>query len=95
MVRLSQTPITNLHLLNQRADVERLRSRVRDWEAVLETGRKVAALFPRTLQVALDIAFLPGLRRHYVLEVNAFGDQLHGVTHRGLTPYEWEIACST
>jgi hypothetical protein len=32
------------------------------------------------------------LRRHYVLEVNAFGDLLRGVEADGLDPYAFEIA---
>ena len=93
VVRLSKTPITNLHLLNERASIDRLP--IRDWEPIHDTCRRVAALFPKTLHLALDVALTPDFKRHYVLEVNAFGDQLHGVTYRGLSTYAWEIACST
>jgi len=38
------------------------------------------------------VAVLPGFARHVVLEANAFGDLLHGVTHRGETTYEAEAS---
>ena len=41
--------------------------------------------------VGVDAAILVGDRRHAVLEVNAFGDHVKGVTYRGFTPQEWQI----
>ncbi len=35
--------------------------------------------------------FTPGFRRHYLLEVNAFGDLLPGIVHRGCDTYQAEI----
>ena len=34
---------------------------------------------------------LPGWQQHAVLEINAFGDLLPGITHRGLDTYESEL----
>jgi hypothetical protein len=92
--RLSRGPITNLHLLNRRADATLLRERMPApaWEALMDSCRLVAGLFPRTLHVGVDVCVQPGWRRHTVLEVNAFGDLLHGVTHDGLTTHEAELA---
>jgi hypothetical protein len=93
VVRLANGPITNLHLLNRRADVGLLRSRVSEstWNEICDTCERVGALFPRSLHVALDIAVTPDLRKHFVLEVNAFGDLLKGVTHVGRTTHQLEV----
>jgi hypothetical protein len=92
--RLSRHPLTNLHLLNERGDPDRLRAEVPEecWEAALATCRRAAALFPRCHHVGLDLLFTPGFRRHAVLEANAFGDLLPGVLWNGLDTYEAELA---
>lgn len=81
VVRLSHTPMTNLHLRNRRGDLDRLRTRMGGtaWEALLETCRQTARAFPECHYLGVDVAVLPGYRRHAVLEVNAFGDLLPGV----------------
>lgn len=85
VTRIARSPITNLHLgaVRQPAD-----ARTRD--AVDDVARRVAACFPASLHVGVDIALTPRLTP-YVLEVNAFGDQLEGITHRGQTTYERQI----
>ena len=93
VLRMSKSPITNLHLLNQRADTTQLQQQMSTsaWQAVLATCEQVAALFPRSLYIALDIAVAVNFNKHVVLEVNAFGDLLKAVLYRGLTPQEAEI----
>jgi hypothetical protein len=93
VVRLARGPITNLHLQGTRADSTLLRERMpaTAWEELLDTCRRTGALFPRSLQVALDLAVCPGFRRHRVLEVNAFGDLLKGITYAGRTTYQAEV----
>lgn len=97
VVRLARNPITNLHLLNQRLDIATIRPRIADapWLAMLATCRRVAALFPRSLHLGLDIAFDPNLLDHRVLEVNAFGDHINGLLHAGRTTHETEIDAVT
>lgn len=94
VVRLSKHTMTNLHLLNDRAPADELRRRMADeaWVSMLETCRRVARLFPRSLQLGLDVAVLPGMRSHRVLEVNAFGDLLKGVSHDDLNTYQAQLA---
>jgi hypothetical protein len=94
VLRVSQGPLTNLHLLNRRADPALLRDRMQPdaWEALLETCRRVAARFPRTLHTGIDMAVRAGFRDHAVLEVNAFGDLLHGVTRDGRDTYALELS---
>jgi glutathione synthase/RimK-type ligase-like ATP-grasp enzyme len=60
--------------------------------ALDETCRAVARAMPGALQLGIDIAVATGLVRHYVLEVNAFGDLLKGVTTReGLDTYDVQL----
>lgn len=93
VLRLSRSPITNLHLLNERADPALLREQMSadDWDAAMETCRRVARCFPQMLYLGIDLAVHADLRGHTVLEVNAFGDLLHGVTDRGQTTYEAQL----
>jgi glutathione synthase/RimK-type ligase-like ATP-grasp enzyme len=93
VLRMSKSPITNLHLLNQRADTLLLQQQMSAsaWQAMLTTCEQVAALFPQSLYIALDIAVAVNFNKHVVLEVNAFGDLLKAVLYRGLTPQEAEI----
>lgn len=81
VVRLSRSPITNLHLKNRRGCVATLRARMGEpaWHDLLATCRRVGAAFPGCHYVGVDLAVLPGYLRHAVLEANAFGDQLPGV----------------
>lgn len=93
VLRKSLSPITNLHLANQRATVDELTAQLDPavWQAVLQTGWRVAALFPQSLHLGVDVAVDVSLQRHVVLEVNAFGDFLKGVTLAGLNPYQWQL----
>ena len=92
--RLSSSPMTNLHLKNRRGDVAALRSRMAPgaWESALETCRRAVACFPGCHYAGVDLLIAPGYRRHAVLEVNAFGDLLPGITCRGQDTYTAEVA---
>ncbi|WP_299410684.1 STM4014 family protein [Acaryochloris sp. IP29b_bin.148] len=93
VVRLSHSPMTNLHLLNQRSSPEQLIARVGTavWDQVLAYCEQVAQLFPHSLHLGVDVAVLSDHRRIKVLEANAFGDLLPQVTWRGLDTYTTEI----
>jgi hypothetical protein len=92
--RLSPTPMTNLHLLNRRGDAGALKARMEPdaWDAALETCRRAVAAFPGCHYAGVDLLIAPGYRRHAVLEVNAFGDLLPGVTDGGRDTYVAEVA---
>jgi hypothetical protein len=94
VVRLSGSPVTNLHLLNDRGDAEELRPHVppERWAAALADGRRAAGAFPGCLHVGVDLLFAPGFRRHAVVEANAFGDLLPGAVWNGLDSYETQLA---
>jgi hypothetical protein len=96
VVRIARGPMTNLHLGNRRGNFEALMATIdkNAREAAWETCRRVAMAFPRSLYLGIDLMFTPKLKRHYVLEVNAFGDLLPGVIHRGEDTYSAELqAC--
>jgi hypothetical protein len=93
VLRKSQTPITNLHLLNERANIEELTHALPDdtWPQVLNTARKLAGLFPKSFHFAPDIAVHQDLQSHSVLEINAFGDFIQNIQHQGMNSYSWEL----
>ncbi|MFG3708967.1 STM4014 family protein [Micromonospora sp. NPDC047670] len=97
VVRAARGPLTNLHLGNARGDLGALRAAAGPaaWAAAMETCERVAACFPRTLQVGIDLMFLVGWRRHAVAEVNAFGDLLPGVLAGGRDTYAEQVRALT
>ncbi|MBX9582140.1 MAG: STM4014 family protein [Gemmataceae bacterium] len=92
--RLSATPLTNLHLLNERADAATVRAAVPAdrWAEALADCERAAAAFPGCHHLGVDLAFTPGFRRRVVFEANAFGDLLPGVSCDGLDSYETQLA---
>lgn len=93
VLRKSHTPITNLHLLNERATIEQLIDTLPDnsWQRVLNTAKRLAALFPRSFHFAPDIAVHQNRIDHSVLEINAFGDFIQTIQHQGMNSYAWEL----
>ncbi len=94
VVRTSRSPMTNLHLGNARGEVAAVRAAAGDraWAAAMQTCERVAACFPRTLHVGVDLMFRTGWRDHAVAEANAFGDLLPGVLADGLDTYGAQVA---
>jgi hypothetical protein len=95
VVRLSRSPLTNLHLGNTRADLALLLERmsVGAWETARATCVRAARMVPRSLQVGVDLLIGPDFQRHAILEMNAFGDLLHGIQDRGMDTYTAEVLC--
>lgn len=93
VVRTSRSPLTNLHLGNRRGDAGLFLERVgvERWQQAREACERVAACFPRSLHVGVDLLFTPGFRGHAILEANAFGDLLPNILHDGYDSYEAEI----
>lgn len=95
--RLSPHPMTNLHLGGRRGDYDRCRAAIptRDWLDALDHCAEAAACFDSTI-AGVDLLFERGFRRHYVLEVNAFGDFFPGWTDdAGRSLHALEIAASS
>ncbi|RKH09054.1 hypothetical protein D7V97_17755 [Corallococcus sp. CA053C] len=92
VVRQSRHPITNLHLGGYRGDLDAFHAAVppREWEAALESCRAVARAHD-CLHVGIDLMFEEFFHGHRVLEANAFGDLLPGLTRDGLSVYDWEL----
>jgi hypothetical protein len=93
VVRLSRSPITNLHLLNDRADPAAVRDRMGEanWGDAMSTCERAMRCFPDSLHGGIDLLVSGDFRRHAVLEVNAFGDLLPGVTCDGRATYGAQI----
>ncbi|QJW96560.1 STM4014 family protein [Frigoriglobus tundricola] len=94
--RLSPHPMTNLHLGGRRGDYDRCRAAIptRDWLDALDHCADAAACFDSAI-TGVDLLFERGFRRHYVLEVNAFGDFFPGwVDPNGRSIHAREIAAT-
>ena len=92
--RLSDGPITNLHLGGTRGDYEACKATIppRDWLDGLDHASDAAEAFDSAV-CGVDLIFEPGHRKHAVLEVNAFGDFFPGlVTSDGRPLRDREIA---
>lgn len=91
--RLSPHPMTNLHLGGRRGDYERCRAAIppREWLDALDHCSEAAACFDSAI-AGVDLLFERGLRKHYILEVNAFGDFFPGwIDARGRSVHAIEI----
>jgi glutathione synthase/RimK-type ligase-like ATP-grasp enzyme len=88
VVRQSRHPMTNLHLGNARGDEEALREYLGTarFEAALRLAEEAAACFPGCLYAGVDI-LLDHAGRPLVGEINAFGDLLPRLSHRGESAY--------
>lgn len=93
VVRLGKSPMTNLHLGNQRGDTEEFIAKVgvENWQVMKRTCEQTAGLFPNSLYCGIDLLILPDWKNHVILEINAFGDLLPGVFWNGLDTYKSEI----
>jgi glutathione synthase/RimK-type ligase-like ATP-grasp enzyme len=88
VVRQSRHPMTNLHLGNQRGDPAALEKIIGSpaLEAAFELAVQAAGCFPDSLYAGVDI-LIDSRHRPLVGEINAFGDLLPRVLHRGESAY--------
>jgi len=93
VARMSRSPITNLHLLNQRGDPNAIRQRMGEaaWQAAMRTCEQTMQCFPNSLYAGIDLLITSDFKRHAVLEVNAFGDLLPGILSDGQDTYTAEL----
>ncbi|MEL6462916.1 MAG: STM4014 family protein [Cyanobacteria bacterium J06621_15] len=93
VVRLGKSPMTNLHLGNERGDINEFLEKVGDsnWQKMNRTCEQAADLFPNSLYCGVDLMIFPDWEQHAVLEINAFGDLLPGVFWNGMDTYMSEI----
>jgi hypothetical protein len=96
VVRGSRYPMTNLHLGASRSDTSVLAGHCPPdvLEAALESCRRVGRIYG-ALHVGVDVAFTRGFESHVVLEANAFGDFVQGLTlgDGGIYAAEIRAAC--
>jgi hypothetical protein len=88
VVRQSPHPMTNLHLGNQRGDESVLRELLgpEKLAAAFALAEQAAACFPESLYAGVDI-LIDSRHQAFVGEINAFGDLLPRLTHRGESAY--------
>ncbi len=92
IVRLSQTPITNLHLRNERLLPAEAGLDEQQMSGVQTAAKAAMAAFPNSWSAGIDVMLSGGNEpRAYILDVNPFGDLLYRVQHNGLGTYEWEM----
>ncbi|OKH44758.1 glutathione synthase [Calothrix sp. HK-06] len=93
VVRLGKSPMTNLHLGNERGNSEELLEKVgaENWETMKYTCEQAAKLFPPSLYCGVDLLILPDWKQHTILEINAFGDLLPGILWNGMDTYTSEV----
>ena len=93
VVRLSRSPMTNLHLLNERGDASAVIARMGAtvWEGVRRSCESAMRCFADSLYAGIDLMITADYRRSAVLEVNAFGDLLPGVLWEGRDTYTAEV----
>jgi hypothetical protein len=93
VLRKSRTPITNLHLLNQRSSISELHTILHRsaWTKIEATITQIAEIFPKSFHLAVDLAVHSNRRDHFVLEINAFGDFIQNISYQGMNSYQWQI----
>jgi hypothetical protein len=91
--RLSSQPMTNLHFGGRRGDPARCRAAIptRAWLDAMDHCTEAAALYDCDM-LGIDLLFERGFSRHYILEINAFGNFFPGLRDaQGRTIHEVEI----
>jgi hypothetical protein len=93
IARLSSSPMTNLHLLNERRPREALIAQLGEarFDAVMTVCERAMACFPNSVYAGIDVLLDSGKKAPFVLEMNAFGDLLKDSFYEGLSPYALEI----
>ncbi|MGG1635056.1 STM4014 family protein [Paenibacillus sp. NRS-1760] len=91
VLRLSSTPITNLHLRNERRmDVDQLLS-AEVKAAVQRTAESALRAFPGCSAAGVDVLVQRGSGMTYPIDINPFGDLLYGAEYEGMNTYEWQM----
>ena len=93
VVRLGNSPMTNLHLGNARGDAALFRETIpeADWQELCRTCEAAFAAFPKGLYAGVDVLLSPGFSKKTIVEINAFGDLLPNILCEGLDTYSAEI----
>ena len=76
--RLSNSPITNLHLKNERKESEEFLKK-NETDIIKKASEEVMSLFSKSLYSGVDIILANNLKP-YVIDVNPFGDLFYNLT---------------
>ncbi|MGH1335906.1 MAG: STM4014 family protein [Aureispira sp.] len=89
VVRQSQSPLTNLHLGNQRGSLALLQEKMgtKKWQAIQQLVEQAAAVLPSHQYACLDVLVQADFKQSYILEANAFGDLLPRVLYQEKNTY--------
>lgn len=90
VVRQSQSPMTNLHLGNQRGSLELLQQQLgaKAWEELRQLVQNAAATLPEAMVIGFDVLISSTWRKFYLAEANAFGDLLPRIYYQGKDTYQ-------
>lgn len=93
VLRLGKSPMTNLHLGSDRRTLADLPSGLTPaaWTKMLDSCEQAVACFPQTFYCGVDLLIAPNLKDHYIIELNAFGDLVKGVTWQGQETHTTEL----
>ena len=90
--RANDSPFTNLNLDARRISREALIRHLGDtWPEIESLCARAAATLPDAGMLGIDLLVRPCLRKLALLEANAFGDFLPGLSFAGLSTYEMEL----
>jgi hypothetical protein len=92
VARVGRGTITNLHIDARRLDADQALAMFgqRRVDAVHDACLRAAACFPQHVAIAIDVMVDPR-GRPFVLECNAWGDYLPGLTSNGLDSYDVQV----
>ncbi len=93
VVRQGRSPMTNLHLGGGRGDLDAAKAKITParWDAMMGVCERAAGAFPDSLYCGVDLLIGQDWSSCFVLEINAFGDLLPGISWRGADPCAVEI----
>ncbi|WP_411347797.1 STM4014 family protein [Paenibacillus sp. WLX2291] len=93
VARLSRTPITNLHLRNERIVLEDCQLPPQTVDSISAVAMQALSCFAGSFCAGMDVLVPQHGGRPLIMDVNPFGDLLYHIRHRGMSPYEWELDC--
>ncbi|OUS30091.1 hypothetical protein A9Q99_06300 [Gammaproteobacteria bacterium 45_16_T64] len=91
VTRCSNTPMTNLHLGNQRGDILHHKSGAFMLKNAYDCAENVASLSSGAGCFGADIILSSSRSRAHIIELNAFGDLLPGIHYQSKDTYETQV----
>jgi hypothetical protein len=90
--RANPSPFTNLNLDAKRISRDDVVERLGDgWWTMESICQNAAEALPDAGMLGIDLLVRPGDRKFALLEANAFGDYLPGLTYQGMSTWEAQI----